>query len=424
MSVSRIKLENQNIELPIVTGSMGEKAIDITNLRKESGFITLDYGFQSTGSCVSSITFTDGEKGILKYRGIDITELAEKASFIDVAYFLIFGEFPGCEEKAAFSQNIKEHALPYEGIIRFLQTVPVTAHPMAVLSNMVNAMSMFHHLPPAEEEGDAAFKGVVSRLLSQSRTLAAFFYKRTLGEPFVYPRDDLGYCGDFLNMMFDNSNQPYQIEAETERLMNVIFILHADHEQNCSTSSVRLVGSSRVNLYASVCAGINALWGPMHGGANQMVIEMLERIHNSKMTIKEVIQKAKDKNDPFKLFGFGHRVYHNLDPRMKILKKEAQTFLVKRKLDDPIMDIALEMEEAVTKDDYFLERKLYPNVDFYAGILFREMGFPTNMFTVIFALGRMAGWIAQWKEMDEIMPFKIARPRQIYTGPVEAHCPE
>ncbi|MBN2049495.1 MAG: citrate synthase [Spirochaetales bacterium] len=424
MEKAKLHLESQIIELPIVTGTMGEKGIDITNLRNESGFITLDNGYQNTGSCKSSITFVDGEKGILKYRGVDISELAEKAMFTEVAYLLINGTFPNAEEKKIFSTQLTENSMLHEDMIKFFHSVPPTAHPMAILSTMVNAMSIFYPQYFVEQQNDDVYKLMAARLISKIRTIAAFSYKKSIGDPFVYPRHDLRYCGNFLNMMFHSPVKPYEISPEAERLMNMLLILHADHEQNCSTSTVRLVGSSKVNLYSSVCAGICALWGPLHGGANQEVIEMLEHIKKTNMSIKSVIENAKDKNSTFKLSGFGHRVYKNFDPRMKILKKEAQAFLAKRKISDPLMNIALELEEAALKDDFFIERGLYPNVDFYSGILYREMGFPTDMFTVLFAMGRMPGWIAQWKEMHDSVPFKIGRPRQIYIGPKEAHYPE
>ncbi len=424
MTNAQLKLGDLNIELPVVTGSMGEQAVDITNLRKESGFITLDSGYQNTGSCKSSITFIDGDKGILKYRGVDIQKLAEKARFTEVAYFLIHGKFANREEQSEFSQQLTENSMLHEDMIKFFHSVPPTAHPMSILSTMVNAMSIFYPQYFVDEQDNTVYKLMASRLVSKIRTIAAFSYKRSIGEPLVYPRHDLPYCSNFLNMMFDSPVKPYVIDPETERLLNLILILHADHEQNCSTSTVRLVGSSKVNLYSSVCAGICALWGPLHGGANQEVIEMLEHIKRENLSVQTVIEKSKDKNSGFKLSGFGHRVYRNFDPRMKILKREAQSFLSKRSLNDPLMNIALELEEAALKDEYFIERKLYPNVDFYSGILYREMGFPTEMFTVLFAMGRMPGWIAQWKEMHDSVPFKIGRPRQIYIGPAEANYPE
>jgi citrate synthase len=423
MAKARLNLGKQTIELPVVTGTMGEQAIDITNLRNDSGYITLDNGYQNTGSCKSSITYIDGNKGILKYRGVNIEELAANARFTEVAYFLVHGKFADPEEKSEFSRQLTENSMLHEDMIKFFHSVPPTAHPMSILSTMVNAMSIFYPQYFIDEDDGEIYQIMASRLISKIRTIAAFSYKRSIGEPLVYPRHDLPYCSNFLNMMFDSPVKPYEIDPETERLLNMMLIIHADHEQNCSTSTVRLVGSSKVNLYSSVCAGICALWGPLHGGANQEVIEMLELIHKERIPVKTVIEKSKDKNSGFKLSGFGHRVYRNFDPRMKILKEEARTFLNSRELSDPLMDIALELEEEALKDDYFIERKLYPNVDFYSGILYRAMGFPTEMFTVLFAMGRMPGWIAHWKEMHDSVPFKIGRPRQIYTGPADAKYP-
>ncbi len=309
----------------------------------------------------------------------------------------------------------------HEDMIHYFERIPRKAHPMAILSMMVNALAIFYPEYFVDSDDSSVFTVMAARLISKIRTMAAYAYKKSIGEPFVYPRPDLRYCGNFLNMMFDSPVKPYEIDPEMERILNMILVIHADHEQNCSTSTVRLVGSSKVNLYSSVCAGICALWGPLHGGANQDVIEMLEGIHKDKLSIKEVVERAKSKENPFRLAGFGHRVYKNYDPRAKLLKEAASSFLSKRKIDDPLMHIAMELEEAALKDDYFVERNLYPNVDFYSGILYREMGFPKNMFTVLFAMGRMPGWIAQWKEMHDTKPFRIGRPRQIYTGLTEAH---
>lgn len=421
MTKAELKLGNTLIELPIVEGSMGEKAIDISNLRKDTGYITLDNGYQNTGSCQSAITFIDGEKGILKYRGIPIEKLAGKATFIETAYLLLNGKLPSQLEKKTFSSLLNEHSLLHEDMIHYFDNIPPTAHPMAILSTMVNSLAMFHPQFFVTEREEALFELMVARLISKIRTIAAFAYKKSIGEPFVYPRNNLSYCNNFLNMMFDSPVKPYEIDSEAEKILNMILVLHADHEQNCSTSTVRLVGSSRVNLYSSVCAGICALWGPLHGGANQDVIEMLEEIQRSKLSIASVIEGAKNKDSTFRISGFGHRVYKNYDPRATLLKQAAGDFLAKRKLNDPLMGIALELEAAALKDDYFIERNLYPNVDFYSGILYRELGIPTDMFTVLFAIGRMPGWIAQWKEMHDSIPFRIGRPRQIYTGEVDSH---
>jgi citrate synthase len=418
---AQLTIDNEVYDLPVIEGTMGEMAIDITNLRRDTGFITLDSGYQNTGSCLSSITFIDGENGILKYRGYDIEELAEKAQFTEVAYLLINGKLPDSKERIAFSEMLTENSMLHEDMIHYFDAMPQTAHPMAILSTMVNALSIFYPRFFVHENTEFVYQLMATRLISKIRTIAAFSYKKSIGEPFVYPRHDLRYCGNFLNMMFHSPVKPYTIDPETERIMNMLLVLHADHEQNCSTSTVRLVGSSKVNMYSSVCAGICALWGPLHGGANQEVIEMLEEIYTSNLSIKSVIEKAKDKNSNFKLSGFGHRVYKSFDPRARILKKEAQTFLKNRKLNDPLMNIALELEQAALADDYFIERDLYPNVDFYSGILYREIGIPTNMFTVLFAMGRMPGWISQWKEMHDTVPFRIGRPRQIYTGSTSAH---
>jgi len=421
METVQMNIDSQVYEFPVVEGTMGEKAIDITDLRKNTGYITLDNGYQNTGSCQSQITFIDGEKGILQYRGYDIEELAEKGLFTEVAYLLVYGKLPDAKERSEFSSLLTENSILHEDMIHYFDGIPPTAHPMAILSTMVNAMSIFHPQFFVEEKNELVFKKMVARLISQIRTIAAFSYKKSIGEPFVYPRHDLFYCGNFLNMMFNSPVKPYVIDPEAERILNMLLVLHADHEQNCSTSTVRLVGSSRVNLYSSICAGICALWGPLHGGANQEVIEMLEEIYRTKMSVKEVVAKAKDKKSNFRLSGFGHRVYRNFDPRARILKKSAQSFLRNRRINDPLMNIALELEEAALNDDYFIERSLYPNVDFYSGILYREIGIPTNMFTVLFAMGRMPGWIAQWKEMHDTVPFRIGRPRQIYTGVTQSH---
>ncbi len=418
---AELRLESGSYSLPIIEGSMGERAIDISQLRAETGYITLDTGYQNTGSCQSAITFIDGEKGILKYRGIDIEELAEKAQFTETAYLLIYGKLPNEREKTRFSALLTENSMLHEDMIHYFDPIPSYAHPMAILSTMVNALAVFYPEYFVTERDFDVFETMAARLISKIRTIAAFSYKKSIGDPLVYPRHDLRYCGNFLNMMFDSPVKPYTVDDEAERILNMLLVLHADHEQNCSTSTVRLVGSSKVNLYSSICAGVCALWGPLHGGANQEVIEMLRKIRDSNLSIAQVIANAKNKKDPFLLSGFGHRVYKHYDPRARILKKAAKNFLSKRRLDDPLLNIALELEEAALKDDYFIERNLYPNVDFYSGILYRELGIPTNMFTVLFAIGRMPGWIAQWKEMHDTKPFRIGRPRQIYIGVVSDH---
>ncbi|MBW2321643.1 MAG: citrate synthase, partial [Deltaproteobacteria bacterium] len=399
---------------PIVVGSEGEKAIDISNLRQMTGLITLDPGYANTGSCISSITFMDGEKGILRYRGIPVEELAEHSSFIETAFLLIIGRLPTRDELNRTSVLFNDHSLVHEDMQIFYQNFPRASHPMGILSGMVNALRSFYpELSTIEEEINIT----VTRLLSKVRTMAAMSYKISRGHKVVYPRPDLSYCANFLNMMFDTPVKPYVIDDDLVSALNVFWILHADHEQNCSTSAVRLVGSGRVNLYAAISAGIAALWGPLHGGANQAVIEMLTNIQKDGGNYHRAIERAKDKKDPFRLMGFGHRVYKSYDPRAKIMKKMCHKVLKNLNIDDPLLDIAQELEVAALKDEYFIEYNLYPNVDFYSGIVLRAMGIPTNMFTVMFAIGRLAGWIAQWKECADDPKWKLGRPRQIYMGP-------
>ena len=416
MDHATLAYQDKNLELPIIEGSEGEKAIDISSLRPSTGLITLDVGYQNTGSCLSSITFIDGENGILRYRGIPIEELAEKASFSEVAYLLIYGNLPTQEEQQVFSKLLTQNSMIHEEMLRFFDGFPPTAHPMAILSTMVNALSVYYTDYFTQDFQTDTFDLMAASLISRIRTIAAYSYKHSIGEPHVYPKRDLKYASNFLYMMFESPVNPYVPDPDIERALSTLLILHADHEQNCSTSTVRLVGSSMVNLYASICAGICALWGPLHGGANQKVIEMLEAIKRDNLSIAECIESAKDKNSKFRLFGFGHRVYKNYDPRAKILKKYCETIFKKYNYDDPLIHIAMELEEAALKDEFFIERKLYPNVDFYSGILYRMIGIPTNMFTVMFAIGRLPGMIAQWKEMHDSVPLKIGRPRQIYTG--------
>ncbi len=416
MQKATLTINNHTFELPVVTGSMNEKALDISGLRKNSGYITLDPGYQNTGSCLSDITFIDGEKGILKYRGIDIEVLAEKSSFIEVAYLLVYGKLPTRDERTCFSDLLTQNSLLHEDMITYFDRMPTAAHPMAILSSMVNSLAIYHPQYFVDDDNCEVFQLMAARLVSKIRTIAAFSYKKSIGEPFVYPRHDLKYCENFLNMMFDSPVKPYVLDKEEEKILNMLLVLHADHEQNCSASTVRLVGSSRVNMYSSIGAGICALWGPLHGGANQEVIEMLENIRNSDMTVADVIEKAKNPESHFRLSGFGHRVYKNYDPRARILKKACAEFMDSCHISDPLLEIALELEDAALSDEYFIERNLYPNVDFYSGIIYRELGIPSNMYTVLFAMGRMPGWIAQWKEMHDTKQFKIGRPRQIYTG--------
>jgi len=412
----KLIFEGQTYELPIVTGTEGEKAIDISNLRQMTGLITLDPGYANTGSCTSSITFMNGEKGILRYRGIPVEQLAEHSSFIETVYLLINGVLPTREELNNISVLFNDHSLVHEDMQIFYQNFPRASHPMGILSSMVNALRSFYpELQTIEEEMNIT----VTRLLSKVRTMAAMSYKISRGHKVVYPRPDLKYCANFLNMMFDTPVKPYPIDEDLVRALDVFWILHADHEQNCSTSAVRMVGSGRVNLYAAISAGIAALWGPLHGGANQAVIEMLSDIHKDGGNYHRAIERAKDKKDPFRLMGFGHRVYKAYDPRAKIMKKMCDKVLSKLKIHDPLLDVAKELEEAALNDAYFIEHNLYPNIDFYSGIVLRAMGIPTNMFTVMFAIGRLPGWIAQWKESLDDPKWKLSRPRQIYIGPKE-----
>ncbi len=406
---------DQEFKLPVFEGSEGEKAIDISRLREITGLITLDSGYANTGSCTSSITFMDGEKGSLRYRGIPVEELAEKATFKETAYLLINGRLPNRDELTRFSVLLNDNSLVHEDLRTFYESFPRSSHPMGILSSMVNALRSFYpELQNLEEE----INMTVTRLLSKIRTLAAMSYKISRGHKVMYPRPDLAYCANFLNMMFDSPVKPYEIDNDVVNALRVFWILHADHEQNCSTSAVRLVGSARVNLYAAISAGIAALWGPLHGGANQAVIEMLSDIAENK-NMGKAIERAKDKKDPFRLMGFGHRVYKTYDPRAKIMKKMCDSLLNKLKISDPLLDTAKELEVVARKDDYFIEHNLYPNVDFYSGIVLRAIGIPTNMFTVMFAIGRLPGWIAQWKESMDDPNWKLSRPRQIYTGPLQ-----
>ena len=410
-----IKLQDSSFEAPVVVGSENEMAIDIASLRAKTGMVTLDPAFMNTASTKSAITFLDGEKGILRYRGYNIEEMAQKSRFVETSYLLIYGELPTQPELDRFSTNLTRHSLIHEDMKHFYDGFPSTAHPMAVLSSMVCSLSTYY--PEEHDINDKEKMDMtIARLISKVRTIAAYAYKRSIGQPFIYPRNDLKYAANFLHMMFAVPSEPYHVDPEVENAMNLLFMLHADHEQNCSTSTVRLVGSSRANLFASVAAGILALWGPLHGGANQEVIEMLEQIRADRGDVKKYVELAKDKNSNFRLMGFGHRVYKNFDPRAKIIKVTADRVLGKLGIKDPLLEIAKELEEAALKDSYFVERKLYPNVDFYSGIIYRALGFPTSMFTVLFAIGRLPGWIAHWKEMMEDPTTKIGRPRQIYTG--------
>ena len=412
-----LEVEGKTVRLPVVVGSEGEKAIDIARLRRETGYVTLDPSFMNTAACYSQITFVDGERGILRYRGIPIEELVKKATFVEVAYLLVHGELPTEEERLKFSALLNVNSLLHEDMRHFFDHFPQGAHPMHILSTMINALAVFYPNVDLKSMADDIDRSS-ARLISIVRTMAAFAYKKSIGEPVVYPRHDLSYCANFLNMMFDSPVMPYQIHPETVRILNILFILHADHEQNCSTTAVRAIGSAQVNLYATISAGISALSGPLHGGANQALIEMLRTIYQDG-NVRKYIEMAKDRHNPFRLMGFGHRVYKTYDPRAAIIKRECHAFLEKLHYHDPLLDVAREIEEVALTDSYFVERNLYPNVDFYTGILYRALGIPENMFTVMFALARLPGWIAHWKEMigDET---KIVRPRQIYIGKTPA----
>ena len=402
-------------KIPVIEGTENEKALDISKLRGESGLITIDPGFKNTGSTKSAITFLDGEKGVLRYRGYPIEQLAEQSSFLEVAYLIIYGELPNEEQLNKWRVDITYHTLIHEDFKVLLEGFPSNSHPMGVLSSLVTSLTAFYpeSLDPVRS-ADEVYMNII-RLIAKLPTLAAWAYKNEIGQPLMYPKNDLDYCGNFLKMMFGTPSEDYEPDPVIIKALNKLLILHAEHEQNCSTSTVRIVGSSHASLYASVSAGINALWGPLHGGANQAVIEMLEAIRADGGDANKYLERAKDKNDPFRLMGFGHRVYKNFDPRARIIKKAADDVLSKLGVNDPILDIAKKLEEAALSDPYFVDRKLYPNVDFYSGIIYRALGIPTNMFTVMFAMGRLPGWIAQWKEMRENGE-PIGRPRQIYTG--------
>jgi citrate synthase len=407
---ARLILDGRDFDLPVVTGSEGEVGLDIQQLRSKSGAITLDPGYGNTGACESAITFIDGEKGILRYRGYPIEEIAGRTAFLDVAYLLMYGELPKQVELAEFRRRIARHSLIHEDMRKLLEAFPAKAHPMAILSAMVASLSA--HYSDAPEHDDTN----ILRLLAKLPTIAACGFKKNVGQPFMYPRNDLSYCGNFLQMMFAVPSEEYQISPVLERALDLLLILHADHEQNCSTSTVRMVGSSQANLFASVAAGICALWGPLHGGANQKVIEMLERIQADGGNYQKYVDLAKDKASGFRLMGFGHRVYKNFDPRARILKQTADEVLAELGIKDPLLGIAKALEEVALSDEFFIERKLYPNVDFYSGIIYRAMGIPTNLFTVMFAIGRLPGWLAHWREMKQDKQTRINRPRQIYTG--------
>ncbi|MDP6977564.1 MAG: citrate synthase [Myxococcota bacterium] len=416
--VAKLQLGDQTIELPVVTGSEGERAIDVTRLRSDTGYITLDPGYANTGSTKSDITFIDGDKGILRYRGIPIEELAEKSTFLEVSYLLMEGRLPTAQELTDFQGSIQRHTMLHEDMKRFYGAFPKDAHPMAACSAAVGALSTFYpdSLDPRD---DRQVEVSVHRLIAKMPTLASYAFKHSVGQPFMYPLNNLSYVGNFMHMMFANPCEEYEPDPVVEKALDLLLILHADHEQNCSTSCVRLVGSSMVNLFGAIAAGINALWGPSHGGANQAVIEMLMEIRDEGLTGAQFVERAKSSDDTSRLMGFGHRVYKNFDPRAKIIKQACFDVLNALGVHSKLLEIAVELEEIALKDDYFVERKLYPNVDFYSGVIYNAIGTPSNMFTALFAMGRLPGWIAQWLELHTSPDFKIARPRQIYTGATE-----
>jgi len=402
-------------EFPVIEGTFGEKAIDIGTLRKETGLITFDPGYMSTGSCRSTITFLDGEKGILLYRGIPIDQLAEKSTFIETSYLLIYGKLPTSEQLVDFNYHITHHSMVHESIKSFYDGFPNNSHPMAVCSAVVGSLATFYQNELSVRD-DQAIEITIRRLLAKLPTIAAYSYKKSIGQPLPYPDNSLDYSTNFLKMMFATPCESYEVDPIATKALEVLLILHADHEQNCSTSSVRLVGSSMCNLFASVSAAIYALWGPLHGGANQEVIEMLQTIHEDGGNVRKYVEKAKDPKDSFRLMGFGHRVYKNFDPRSRIIKTMAHNVLEKSATHEPLMETALKLEEIALKEEYFIDKKLYPNVDFYSGLIYKSLNIPINMFPVMFAMGRLPGWIAQWKELQEDDDFRIGRPRQVYTG--------
>jgi citrate synthase len=412
---AQLKIGDKTYDLPVIEGTEGEKAIDISKLRDQSGYVTLDIGYKNTGATKSAITFLDGEVGILKYRGYPIEQLAENSTFIEVAYLLIYGKLPTAEQLQAFEFEISHHTLVHEDMKKFFDGFPSGSHPMGQLSSLIGALAAFN--PASLKQGLSAdeINVEIIKLIAKMSTIVSWIYKKSLGHPVIYPRNKLDYVTNFMHMTFGQRTEDIEIDPVVVSAMNKLLILHADHEQNCSTSTVRIVGSSDANLYASISAGISALWGPLHGGANQAVVEMLQKIKEDGGDVDKWVSKAKDKNDPFRLMGFGHRVYKNFDPRAKIIKKACDDILEKLGINDETLEIAKKLEEVALSDPYFVERKLYPNVDFYSGIIYTALGFPTEMFTVLFALGRLPGWIAQWKEMKANKE-PIGRPRQIYVG--------
>jgi citrate synthase len=417
--VAKLELDRKEYDFPVVVGSENERAIDISSLRSKTGYITLDDGYGNTGSCVSGISFIDGEKGILRYRGIPIEELAEKSTFVETAYLLIWGKLPTAVELSDFSNLLTKNEMLHEDMKFHFEGFPANAHPMAILSSMINAAGCF--FPQLLQPEDELFTMQAARIISQVRTIAAFAYRKSLGLPINYPKPSYKYTANLLHMMFSEPYQEYSLPREVVQALDLIFLLHADHEQNCSTSTVRMVASSKANLFACAAAGVGALWGPLHGGANQAVLEMLDAIHRTGDNGQKFIEQAKNKHSGKRLMGFGHRVYKNYDPRAKIMKKKCDNLLAALDKKDPLLDIAKRLEETAMSDPYFLERRLYPNVDFYSGIIMRAIGIPLNMFTVMFAIGRMPGWIANCKEIMDNPESRIYRPRQLYNGPTKSH---
>ena len=415
---AKLNCGDAEVELPVVVGTENETAIDISRLRGSTGLITLDEGFVNTGATSSSITYLDGEKGILRYRGYPIEELAAKCDFVEVCYLLIYGELPNQQELEDFRNAIRRHTMLHEDMRSFYNGFPRDAHPMAILSSVVSALSTFYQdsLDPNDPE---QVEVSIHRLLAKLPTIAAYSYKKSSGQPFVYPKNDLDYCGNFLRMMFSVPSEPYSVDPDFVQALNMLLIVHADHEQNCSTSTVRVVGSADANLFASISAGICALWGPLHGGANEAVVAMLEQIIADGSDVDKYVNLAKDKSSSFRLMGFGHRVYKNFDPRARIIKAACDKLLAKLDIQDPLFEVAQKLETVALEDPYFVERKLYPNVDFYSGVIYRAIGIPVQMFTVLFAMGRLPGWIAHWAEMHASPSKRISRPRQVYTGPTQ-----
>ena len=413
--MSKLEVDGQEIDIPVLEGTESERALDISKLRSQTGLITLDEGYVNTGSTRSSITFLDGEQGILRYRGYPIEQLAENCDFVEVCYLLIYGELPTESELEEFRGQIRRHTMLHEDMRSFYNGFPRDAHPMAILSSVVGALSTFYQdsLDPHDEE---EVEISIHRCLAKLPTIAAYSYKKSIGQPFVYPKNDLTYCENFLRMMFSVPSEPYEVDHDFVSGLNMLLIVHADHEQNCSTSTVRMVGSSNANLFASISAGICALWGPLHGGANEAVVNMLNQIIEDDGDVEKYVKMAKDKENGFRLMGFGHRVYKNFDPRARIIKKACDKLLGKLEMDDPLFEVAKKLEAVALNDDYFVSRRLYPNVDFYSGVIYRAIGIPVQMFTVLFAMGRLPGWIAHWREMHQSDSKRIARPRQVYTG--------